>query len=96
MSQLPVICVEIKTIPSTETDEELPVITIFVDEQHNYHIATGLQEIGQAILNTIPHLNTNFRYPSTFAIEFKSGSKNDAHFFSLQRRSSRRRTRKDS
>jgi hypothetical protein len=58
--------------------EVLPMITIMQDTHNHYFIATGIETITTAIIDSIPHLGTNFRYPLLFQIEIIPGDRLDA------------------
>ena len=79
-----ILCVEIRTTElASVDDEQLPTLTIFVDHQDNYNLATGVEEIKTAILSMIPHLGSNCRYPLMFQVQLIPGSNHDASLFSL-------------
>jgi hypothetical protein len=47
------------------------------DTQDNYFFATGIDRIKSAILGTIPHLNSNFRYSLSFQLQIIPGNRTD-------------------
>jgi hypothetical protein len=70
---------EIRTQASPPTELELlPSITIMQDTQDNYFFATGIELIKLAILGTIPHLDSNYRYPLSFQLQIVPGDRFDA------------------
>jgi hypothetical protein len=70
---------EIRTQASTPPIEleVLPIITIMQDTHNNYFFATGIDPIKSAILGTIPHLDSNYRYPLLFQIQIIPGDRTD-------------------
>jgi hypothetical protein len=64
--------------------ESIPIITIMQDTHNNYFFATGIDLIKSAILGTIPHLDSNYRYPLLFQIQIIPGNRADALMASIE------------
>jgi hypothetical protein len=64
MTQTYLLSVEVKTFePSLNNPRPDSLLTIFRDPQGNYFLGSNLDAVKTAILASIPHLGTNFRYP---------------------------------
>ena len=61
----------------------IPTIKIYVDEYRNYHFATGIEEVKQAIVDIIPHLGSNYRHPILFDVQIFPGDEIDAYLNSI-------------
>jgi hypothetical protein len=44
-------------------------MTVFQDSANKYHLATGIKQIESAIIDSIPHLGSNFRHPLLFNVQ---------------------------
>ena len=74
MTQTHLLSVEIKTLEPSLIDLDVhSSLVIFCDPRGNHFLAKGLDDITTAIIDSIPHLGTNFRYPLLFQIEIISG-----------------------
>lgn len=71
---------EIRTQASSPPQELdlLPIMTIMQDAHHNYFFATGIDRIKSAIIDSLPHLGTNYRYPLSFQLQIITGDRIDA------------------
>lgn len=84
--------IEIKTIENSDISiDALPTITIYQDSQNNYFLSTGIEEIKNAVLGMLPHLNTNCRHLLLFSVRLLPGSKTDAYLNSLNSSNDRKR-----
>lgn len=76
---------EIRTQASPPMElESIPIITIMQDTHNNYFFATSIDLIKSAILGTIPHLDSNYRYPLLFQIQIIPGNRADALMASIE------------
>jgi hypothetical protein len=75
---------EIRTLASPPLEleslelESMPTIKIMQDANNHYLLATGIETIKSAIIDSIPHLGTNFRYPLMFQVQIIPGDRLDA------------------
>ncbi len=90
MPPTPLLSIEIRTIePSDPEFQEFPTITIFQDENNNYFLGSGLQEIETIILAMISYFNTtSYLYSPLFRIQILKGSKLDAFLYKARHESS--------
>jgi hypothetical protein len=73
------LALEIRTQASPPTAlDSMPTIKIIQDTQNNYFLATGIETIKSAIIASLPHLGTNFRYPLLFQVHILPGDRIDA------------------
>lgn len=87
--------VEIRAIePSRNHPNPNSTLVIFYDPQDSYSLGSNLDELKTAILATIPHLGTNFRYPLFFNLQILPGDRRDAFIASTQTPSPRLRQRR--
>lgn len=73
------LAIEIRTEQFPPPDLQLlPMMTIMQDAHGNYFFATGIETIKTAIIDSLPHLDSNFLYPLSFQVQIVPGDMLDA------------------
>ena len=96
MPQSPLLSIEIRASKPLESSDpefdQLPTITIFKDENNNYFLGSGLQEMEAVILTMISYFNTTSHlYSPLFRIQILPGSELDAFLYQVRHESPSRR-----
>ena len=82
------ISLEVRTLqpldPNDPEPQYFPTITVFQDEENNYFLASGINEIKTTILNSVPHLYSDHLYPLFFSIQILPGTELEAYLYSAR------------
>ena len=69
-----ILVVEIKMLDETDFDpSQIKSMTVYQDSGNNYHLATGLKHLEQAIIEAIIHPGSNYRHPLLFDVQIVPG-----------------------
>jgi hypothetical protein len=90
LQRSPLLIIEIKTVEQVDFNPaQVTPMTVFQDSAGRYHLATGIKQIESAIIDSIPHLGSNFRHPLLFDVQILPGDNIDALMASINYQKSR-------